>query len=134
MADIALSSIIDGGSLPRLAPDLNFIVDKHPLGYTAVNFDPSGGLTTALSLTGKFAIPFLRLVNIASESYTVKLTIDGVVIWNSSRSLANEEYLLGQNTGNWADIPIMCNSSFLLEVQSTADSSVFLFYTARPIL
>ena len=132
---IKTSSLGGGGSLSRLAPDLNFIADKTSNGYTAINFDPSSGLTTALSLTGKFAIPFMRIENITSESFTIKLTINSVVIWNRSRVMtATDEYLTGSSNAAWADIPFSCNTSLLFEVQTTSDSSVDLFYTARPIL
>ena len=132
------TSSFSQGSGFKLAPDLNFPADINAGNATtalsSVVFDPSGGLTTALSLTGKFAIPILTLASLtSSESYTIKLTIDGVVIWNSSNSQPLvARPLLSSAQGN--DITIFCESSFLLEVQSTIDNSVQLLYLARPIL
>jgi len=127
------------GELPRLAPDLTYPTDKSSatIGWIKVSgIDASSGLTTALSLTGKFVITFLQFSNLTNESLVVKLTVDGVIIWNdtipSSGTLNN---LLGaiDATNSPAEF-IQCDTTFLLEVQTATDTSIDLDYLARPIL
>ena len=126
-----------GGSLPRLAPDLTF--PSTPLGPTtttrSVTINPVGALTTALSLTGKFYIGALSFAGLTAETITIKLTVDGVVIWNDTFSSGLGVSLLGEGstTNAYSDV-MQCNSSFLLEIQTLTDTIVTLNYLARPIL
>ena len=135
-----LSSIAGGGGLPRLAPDLTFPSDKNGQQNTKVinGIDGSAELATALSLTGKFIISSITLSNFTAESSTVKLTVDGVVIWNDTYTTATgpSNFLSGPlgATSTYQDSEIQCNTSFLLEIATTTDTSVDLIYVARPIL
>jgi len=121
-------------ALVRLAPDLDFPASGATYKIiTGIN--ASAGLTTAISLTGKFCITLLRLDAVAAENVTIKLTIDGVVIWDASFVSSNSTQNL--LNGLAAGIPqeaIQCNSSLLLEVQMATDTSISLIYLARPIL
>lgn len=131
------TSAFGGGGIPKLGADLTWpSVSDAAGGVPSVTFDPSGGLTTALSLTGKFAISWLELFGLTnSETYTVKLTVDGVVIWNDTFAHGSGNiYLLGTASNANPEIPISCNSTFLLEVQSAVDTSVSLRYKVRPIV
>ena len=135
MADVNVNSITgDGGSLPRLAPDLSY-PENLVIGvnYTRISgLDPTVGLITALSLTGKHSVEKLAFT-LSQEPITIKLTVDGIVIWNSSFSApANFLHLIGYVNSYTA--PFQCESSLLLEIQTTADSTVTLDYLARPIL
>ena len=147
--DLGDGSLMDNGlyanpiegeemGLPQLAPDLTFpatLLGQN--GFANVSaIDASAGLTTALSLSGKFAINLLTFNSLSSEVITVKLTIDGVVIWNDSSTANINLQLLGSNTRADANVPesITCNTSLLLEVQTTTDTSIGLSYLARPIL
>lgn len=138
MADINLSTVAgSGGALPKLAPDLTFPSDKSLLSNTIVitGIDGSSGLTTALSLTGKFAISFISLANFIAETSTVKLTIDGVVIWNDTYTTATgSSNFIGNAVTNFQESPIQCDTSFLLEIATATDTDVELTYIARPIL
>jgi len=133
---IKTSSFSGGGALPRLAPDLSFPSDITQGSYpivTITGIDASAGLTTALSLTGKFSVSVIQFQNLPTDNVTFKLTVDGVVIWNSTPTLTVTAIsLLGRAT-TFLD-PIQCNASFLLEVQTTADPSIDLLYLARPVL
>ena len=125
-----------GGSLPKLAPDLTFPSTRSTTtAYATVTVNPVGALTTLLSLTGKFYIGLLQLNNLTAETVTLKLTVDGVVIWNDTYTSPISSALLGGNgdTSSNNDA-IQCNSSFLLEMQTLTDTSVTLRYLARPIL
>ena len=130
-----------GGALPSLAPDLTYPGDRLSLNLKTykeiTGINASLGLTTALSLSGKFAISLLRFKDISTGLMTIKLTVDGVVIWNDSftGTGTNSQYLLG-NTSGGAGVSetIQCNTSFLLEIQTATDPSVDLYYMARPIL
>ena len=127
-----------GGGLTKLAPDLSFPSDR-AVGQEYIEvtgIDCSSGLTTVLSLTGgKFAIPFVRMVNMTNESVTIKLTIDGVVIYNDTFVLGTTSYqVIGNADASPNDILIIqCDSTFLLECNTTADTSIDLRYIAKPI-
>lgn len=137
---IRTSSLTGGGAL-RFAADLTWPSDKSSSANTyktITAIDGSLGLVTALSLTGKFSVAALGFENMVNENYTVKLTVDGVVIWNDTVSVTTGDlWLLGPassaitNTGH--DGVYICNSSLLLEIQSTTDTSVDLNYITRPI-
>lgn len=133
------TSNLGGGNGFKLAPDLTYPSDiaagtgiKQVVGINAV-----GALTEALGLAGKFAISFLQFSSVASESITIKLTVDGVVIWNDTFSNTSPSInLLGtdQSVSNTVAETVVCNSSASLEIQTTADASVTLQYSVRPIL
>jgi len=127
------------GNLPRLAPDLTFPGAKEQGTETITRItgiDAQGSLTTVLSLTGKFVIDSLVLgLLTVSDLTTVKLTVDGVVIWNSAQlsNLANEFYIGGGGTSSIQEA-IQCNASFLFEVQTVADTDIRCDFLARKIL
>lgn len=131
-------SVSGGGGLPELAPDLTFpsslsagVAYKETTGI-----DATSGLTTLLSLTGKHMISLLEIRSLISESITVKLTVDSVVIWNDTFALSSTVlFLLGSNssTSTSADF-FSCNSSFLLELQTTTDTDVTFRGLSRPII
>ena len=130
-----------GGGLPQLAPDLTYPGDRVNLNIRTykqiAGIDATSGLTTALSLSGKFAISLLRFTNTTAELMTVKLTVDGVVIWNDSfNGLSTAgQYLLGNmSAGAGVSETVQCNTSFLLEIQTATDTTINLEYMARPIL
>ena len=131
-----------GGSLPRLEPDLTFPSSLTAFaGYkTITGINTAGVLATALSLTGKFYINALRFEDVNTETITIKLTIDGIVIWNDTFASTNPTIKLFGRTGvdatatNETVESIQCNSSFLLEMQTVTDTAVILKYLARPIL
>ena len=129
------------GGLPQLAPDLTYPGDRVNLNIRTykriAGIDATSGLTTALSLSGKFAISLLRFSSTSVELMTVKLTVDGVVIWNDSftSSASSGPYLLGNvAAGQAVSETMQCNTSFLLEIQTATDTSINLYYMARPIL
>ena len=133
----------DGGP-PKLAPDLNYISNSinSTSGYAQITgIDGSSGLTTALSITGKYAVCALGFVSTTAESVTIKLTIDGVVIINDTFTAATSISILNVSNGlpgsstTVADIgAVVCNSSLLLEIQTASDTDVSLNYIVRPIL
>ena len=141
---IRLSGLGGSGGLPKLAPDLGFFesTENNRGTQKTLIIDPSGGLTTALSLTGKFAISGIGLQGLTAENLTVELTVDGVVIYNdtfvsnTALSILNASsggQLLSSNT--FADVrAITCDSSFLLRLQTATDTSVTVNYMVRPIL
>tara|TARA_R110002153_G_scaffold47169_1_gene133393 strand:+ start:135 stop:665 length:531 start_codon:yes stop_codon:yes gene_type:complete len=141
IAQYLIDNPVGGGGLPQLAPDLTYPGDRKNQNLRTykeiTGINASLGLTTALSLSGKFAISLLRFITIAPEPMTIKLTIDGVVIWNDlfTGAAATSQYLLGNiQAGMGVSEAIQCNTSFLLEIQTATDTSVDLYYMARPIL
>jgi len=138
-ADRVLANIEPSGGV-RLAPNLTFPTDKSSsVNYQRITgINAVGSLTTVLNLTGKFAIPFLELRDIANENVTIKLTIDGVVIWNAADDIFNNWIPLIGVQNNTATIAssevVLCESSFKLEVKTTSDSSISCSFIARPII
>lgn len=129
--------VIDGGGI-KLAPDLTFPASATfgttSPSITITGIDASSGLTTLVSLVGKFAVSFMLIGNATIENITLKLTIDGVPIWNdtmlSGSTLSNLVGDLGDNATN----EFICDSSLLLEAQTLTDTSIDFTYLARPIL
>ena len=134
MAD--LSQFINGGGLPKLAPDLTWPTDiSADLGYKslALTLTPAT-YNTALSLTGKFSVGLINFVGLLGEQVDIRLTVDGVVIWNGGRVISSVFYLLGTTTSASYRQYISCNSSLLLEIQTATDTSCLFYHDARPIL
>lgn len=129
----------DGAVLPRMAPDLLYLSSK-PSTDTAdnsVTLTSTTSLVTALQLTGKWSISRMHLwVQANSGTVTVRLTIDGDVIWDTSvTNISNQVIaMLGSTSSSWATETYMCNSSLKLEVMhSIANTTMALRYLARPI-
>lgn len=127
-----------GGAGFKLAPDLTFPSDKFSGQHTYKQIYPInavGSLTTALSLTGKWAVSWLKFGATTSETMTIKLTIDGVVIWNDTFVNTGVDMdLIGFDLNSTDPIIVVCDSTFLLEVQTTTDADIALSYVARPLL
>lgn len=140
MADVTLSRISGGGSIPRLAQDLNF-ASTRVSGYThreLSGINAAGTLTTALSLTGKWCISMIQISKVKSNNLSrVKLTVDGLIVWDSAitTNVADDVPLVGIITNGVAQSEsYMCNESFILELQTISDTNLSLIYLARPVL
>lgn len=140
MATKSLSQLVGGGDLPQLAPDLSFPADKanYLAPYKTVTAAVTAGvLSTVLSLTGKFAYSVGEFSSLIDEAITYKLTVDGVVIWNDVGGTGGTTQMLMNltNTQGRGDTGLfVCNTSLLMEVQTTTDTSVTMAYLARPLL
>jgi hypothetical protein len=126
-------SIILGASsgLPKLAPDLTFpsSVNGGNTEQRITGINCQGSLQTALSMSGKFAVSYLIATSLTNELITVKLTIDGVVIWNDTYTLSGGNiYFLNRNQA-----PILVENSLLLEFQTATDTSFDLRMEAQAI-
>jgi hypothetical protein len=93
--------------------------------------------STLLTLTGKFSISYLDIFNLVSEAVTIKLTVDGVIIWNSVPTNGTTQHLFGAEVNSTGTQQItenmQCNESLLLEINTTSDTSVGLTYLVRPL-
>ena len=129
-----LSDFVGGGSGLTLSPDLSFpsTLNSPANGLVLVTgVNTTAGLTEMLGLSGKYAIEFLQLNGLASESTQIKLTVDGEVIWDSTFALtATTLTLFGVESGT----PFICNTDFSLEVQMSADTSIDVAYSVRKIV
>lgn len=137
---IKLSTKGDSG-LPKLAPDLTYPADRSPgVQYKAINsIDASSSLTSLVSGTGKFLILLLETADTIAESNTAKLTIDGVVIWNSTftASTVGNSFIGSVHTisaDNVIQESYLVDSSFDFEYQTTTDTAISLRFLIRPIL
>lgn len=143
MASVLLSSITGGGGGINLAPELTFpLKSRAGTSSSASNVDTSVGLTQMLSLTGRFSVSFLELSQLtASDATTVKLTVDGVVVWNDTNSSGGTTMILLGGEISSASFAytssvesIIVNSSLLLEVETVTNTNTTLAYNVRPIL
>ncbi len=124
-----------GAGVKRLAKNLSYPNDISGNQYVTVNgIDASGGLTEILGLTGKFDIALLKLTGLpTTENVTVKMTVDGEIIWNSTFTpISANLHLLGM-VAAYAE-SYQCVSSLSLEVQTVTDNSINLLYNVRPVL
>lgn len=139
MGTKTLSQLV-GGNVHVLGPDLDFPKDKvngDNIYLSVGGIDATGGLTTILSLTGRFLVLNLVLNDIlASNIATVKLTVDGVVVWNvDPLTNSTTEAYIGRAIFN-ADAtfePVGCESSFLFQVQMDSDTDISVLYLVRPL-
>jgi len=139
---LSANTIFGGGSGIRLAPDLTFpstinLPASGIVGVTGVN--TTAALTEMLGLSGKYAIEYIELFSLTTESAQIKLTIDGVIIWNDTFVLPGTSLLLcgAQDAGvaaATAGLSFICNTSFSLEVQMSTDTSIDIDFLARKIL
>jgi len=133
--------VIRGAGQTSLAPDLTYLSDKSSAITTHETFGAiavtAGVKSTVISLSGKFVIPFMEAINLTAEAMTWKLTVDGEVKWDSVGQSGTSESLIGGFNNSGSNVQaisesIECQTSFLLEVTTTADTSVGLFILARP--
>lgn len=127
-----------GGAVPKLAPDLSAFTERDSVtGYIILTaIDATAGLTTILSLTGKFLVNLLYFQGLtANDVDQIKLTIDDVVIFNEDGLADNAatHTLWGAIDGDHGN-QFMCDSSLLLELETNVDSDFDFYYTVRPIL
>ena len=127
------------GVMPQLAPNLTWPADTNGESAitTVTGIDPSAGLTTVLSITStKGYISYAALGGVLSEAFTIKLTIDGVIIWNDSKTMVSSTSILigGSSTTNLMYDVVQFDDSFLLEVQSATDTNISFSYLLRKIL
>jgi len=131
-------SVGGGGGLSKLAADLTWpSTPGNGVEYvTVTGINAMGALTTALSLTGKFALGHLSLQNMIAETTTVKLTIDGAVVFNDVgfTSFASAQLIGGLSNVTYQPFGFSVSNSLLLEVQKLTDTSIDVRYTARPIV
>ncbi len=124
--------ISNSGGLKKLAPDLTRPSDIGGDSYvTITGVDTSAGLTEVLGLSGKFDVNILKLTGMLDGTVTVKLTVDGVVIWNDTFPPNTNIHLVGQALA-YAE-SFQCESSLSLEVHHPTDSSINLLYSVRPL-
>jgi len=137
MSELLSSITGGGGGLPQLAPDLTWpSAILSTTGYAKITgINAVGSLVTALNLTGKHSVSLLNFTDMNANTMTVKLTVDGVVIFNDSFTCSTQLKLLGSISSlDGVNAEIQVSSSLLLEVQMSADASIDLNYVARPIL
>ena len=107
--------------------------------YTSVaSINVSGSLQTVLSLTGKYEIDQLTITGVTAAQLTdFVVTIDGVVVHSSISYGGSPAHvtikLYGESDGDGGVFGIICDSSFLLEMNMGTDTSIDLTYRARPI-
>lgn len=121
----------------KLAPDLNYPdnVSANDGHITVIGSNAASSYKTVLSLSGKWVIDLLYFYNLKAERVDIKLTIDGVIIWDSGQSIPSTTLKLIGNIGTAnTRQPFICEESLLLEVKTTTNYLFNLSYSARPIL
>lgn len=138
MSTKTLSSLVLP-SLNKLAVDLDFFSTRLA-GQTYVQvagINATGSLVTVLSLTGKFLIETLYISGMSTTDIDQwKMTIDGVVIHDTDGMTRTFTTALafGQLDGDNGSQMIICDSSFLLEIEMASDTSIDMRYRIRAIL
>ena len=133
-------SLAGSQGLNKLAVDTTYFEDRGNGAGPDVNIsaiDATGGLTTILSLTGKFHIhAFFVTAILANNLDHWKLTIDGVVVNEEDGMSSNSTSIgmFGVQDGDVGDQGIICHESFLLQIQTTSDNSISFWYRVQPIL
>ncbi len=125
------------GGLIQLAPDLTRLdtQNANSTRVTVTGIDASSGLTEVLALTGKYVVNLLDFQGLTAESDTVKLTIDGVVIFEETFTVGTTLVVIGTLGAVSDDLQgYLVNSSLSLEIQTATDTSIQLDYQVRPIL
>ena len=133
MADKTLQSLV-GGSGIKFAPDLTFPSSlRTNEAYKIVEgIDATGGLTTILSLSGKFIIDYLLLSGASTlDSTKIRATLDGELLWDDVKTGSTSIYLLNSTVSM---SPTICEESFTLEIQTNTDTDIDFGYLVRPIL
>lgn len=130
---------LSNGALPMLAADANQPTNGYSTASTVSGIDASAGLTTALSLSGKYAIRLLQFEDLTNEACTIKLTIDGDVLFDRTSTFGAACTIIGKTqpdgVGHFqAEEAYACNSSLLLEIETATDTSISLRYIVRKIL
>lgn len=139
MAVKPLSALVGPNHGVRPAPNLTWANDvSNAANYVIVSgINAAGGLTTILSLTGRFEILVLTVQNLASNGMDqIRLTIDGAIIWDEDGLITSGTAfpLIGAVDGDHGPQGISCDSSFLFEIEMNADTSIDVIYWVRPIL
>jgi hypothetical protein len=127
-----------GSALPKLAPDLTWPDDSGTAGsIVSLNgVNVQGSLQTALLAEGTFSFDYLRISANTIELTTVKLTIDGEVIWNSVDFTPGSQIFLYNADGTGAlagEGGKLVEETFLLEMETLTDTSININYILRPI-
>ena len=139
MADKTLNSLVGGGGGIKFAPNLNFPSSlTAQRGFVVVEgINATGGLTTILSLSGKFIIDGLWFTGLSTEAVTIRATLDGELLWDDTFA-SGVGYLLGGPAGSNNSVSgatsTICEESFTLEIQTTTDTDFDFNYLVRPIL
>lgn len=132
------SSLGGGGGLPRLAPDLTAPTRWGGTNIRAelTGLNSGGSPITVLSITGSAGyISHAYFDVLTAGAQTIKLTIDGVVIFNDvwTTTVTAPTLIGGASLSTFFYDPVSWRSSFLLEVTS-ADTSFNFTYTYRRVL
>jgi hypothetical protein len=125
-----------GAKLMKLAPDLDFPNRAGANGYDISGaIDASGGLTTVMNITEKSVIDLMKFINLTAESITIKLTVDGAVLWDVEFTCPTTLTLLGGVGSNEisSSTSLVCESSAKLEIQTATDTEIYFQHLARPI-
>lgn len=134
MSELLSSITGGGGGLPKLAPDLTRLSQlTNNTNYVTVTIDPTGALTTAISLTGKYAIDLLQFSGLVNEEITIEMTIDSVPINTETYTITDNQMLMfGGISG--APSTMQCDTSLLIQIETITANVVLFDYIARPIL
>ena len=127
-----------GSSLAKLAPDLTWPDDSGTGGsfVTLTGVNVQGSLQEALLAEGTFEFHHLRIAGNTAELTTVKLTIDGEVIWNAVDFTPGAQIFLYNVNGSGlvaGEGGKLVEESFLLEMETLTDTSINVEYGLRVI-
>tara|TARA_R110000850_G_scaffold154536_3_gene277992 strand:+ start:7400 stop:7810 length:411 start_codon:yes stop_codon:yes gene_type:complete len=124
-------------ALIRLAPDLLNLEQR--LSSTAMykreTVTMVAGVESAiLTLTGKYAVAFLELRELVSESMTARMVVDGVEIWDSTITTGSAWALYNELSNQNFLPPFQAASTLTLYLTTTTDTSVEIYHSEVKLL
>jgi len=140
MAVKPLTSLLGQNAGVRLAPQLDYFSTRaaSSVPYQQLGgLDITAGLTTVVSLTGKFEILgiWANLIG-AADIDQIKMTIDGIVVSDSDEWRGNTTVMnpYGASDMDNGLARFRCDESFLFQMEADSDASMTFTYSVRAIL
>jgi hypothetical protein len=118
----------------QLAPDL-LALERRSVMYETDTVAMVAGVESAvLTLSDKYAVNYLELRGLIAESMTVRMEVDSVEIWNSTITTGST-WSLYNTLADQNFLPaFQVNSSLVLYLTTTTDTSIDMYHSEVKIL
>lgn len=127
------SSLTGGGSLVQLAPDLLALERRSGGGINSYEIDTvamtAGVEGAVLTLTGKYAVSYLDLRSLVSESMTCRMVVDSVEIWDSTITTSTNWSIYNTITDQNFLPAFEVKASLVLYLTTTTDTSIDVYHS-----
>lgn len=117
----------------QLAPDLLALERRSGGGVSMYEVDTvtmvAGVESAILTLTGKYSTSYLELRSLVSESMRVRMELDGVEIWDSTITTGSTWSLYNAIADQNFLPAFQVNSSLVLYLTTTTDTSIDVYHS-----